>query len=254
MNLIPRTEEERQKLLKNETEELRKKRYSFWFWRSFSWNLSFLQFWKNGYKKCSTSTTDNFNHSIVKPKESVAAEFPSTDESDSICINKINQAGLLFIKIGECPPINKLSRSYTQKLKSYSNIIELVENIVASLKTIFTASDGGPVALLINSTDLKSSLLTSFNALLNSKSTKDKMEQHFHAPLITKENAVAWMKFDFTSEITVNERCIFGRKNIEIDFNFYSFYFPTIQDFEDALMYAEKKDTDPHPNIVEQTL
>uniref|UniRef100_A0AC34F6B4 Uncharacterized protein n=1 Tax=Panagrolaimus sp. ES5 TaxID=591445 RepID=A0AC34F6B4_9BILA len=249
MNLVSRTEEERQQLLKQENEQLRKKRNSFWFRRSFSWNLNFLMFWKIGYKKYSTTAvTDNYNHSIVKPKESVAAQFPSTDESDSICINKINQAGLLFIKIGECPPINKLSRSYIQKLKSYSNVIELVENIVASLKTVFTASDGGPVALLINSTDLKSSLLASFNALLNSKSTKDKMEQHFHVPLITKENAVAWMKFDFISEITVNERCIFGRKNIEIDFNFYSFYFPTIHDFEDALMYAEKKDAEVQPN------
>ena len=71
---------------------------------------------------------------------------------------------------------------------------------------------------------------------------KDKMEQHFHIPLITKENAVAWIKFDFTSEDYTDEKCFFGRKIIEVDFHFYSFYFPTIQDFEDALLDAEKKE------------
>uniref|UniRef100_A0A914RBJ9 Uncharacterized protein n=1 Tax=Panagrolaimus davidi TaxID=227884 RepID=A0A914RBJ9_9BILA len=241
MNLTPRTDEDRFKLLEEENEILQKKINSILFRQTFSMPLKYLKFWEKRDKRYSTNaTTDSYNHSIVKPKETIEAEFADSVSSNFIQITKINNAGLLFIKIGECPPINKLSRNFTQKLKSYSNVLKLIEEIVDSLKTVFTASEGGPVALLINSTDLKSSLLQSFNAILDSKSIKDKMEQHFHVPLITKENAVAWMKFDFTAEITADEKCFFGKKIIEIDFTFYSFYFPTIKDFEDALKNAEK--------------
>uniref|UniRef100_A0AC35F5G8 Uncharacterized protein n=1 Tax=Panagrolaimus sp. PS1159 TaxID=55785 RepID=A0AC35F5G8_9BILA len=174
--------------------------------------------------------------------QNLYAELPDTIASDPNDINRINRAGELFIQQNKCPPLNRSIRRFKQTIKSAEDVEKLVNSIMAALQVITVATVGGvDKVLCTNPNDLKEVLLGCLSALINSSSINDTIDQEWHSPLVTPENSVSWLKCKFSSELTISQCCGFSTKDVEMTVEYYAFFFPTINDFNYALNYAENQ-------------
>uniref|UniRef100_A0A914QVE9 Uncharacterized protein n=1 Tax=Panagrolaimus davidi TaxID=227884 RepID=A0A914QVE9_9BILA len=168
------------------------------------------------------------------------AQLPDTIASDPNDINRINRAGELFIQQNRCPPLNRSIRTFKQNLRTAEDVEKLVNSIMAALKVIAVATIAGPDKVLCtNPNDLKEILLGCLNGLISSSSINDKIDQEWCSPLVTPGNSVSWMKCKFSSELTISDCCGMKSKEIELTVEYYAFFFPTVNDFNHALQYAE---------------
>uniref|UniRef100_A0AC34F6X8 Uncharacterized protein n=1 Tax=Panagrolaimus sp. ES5 TaxID=591445 RepID=A0AC34F6X8_9BILA len=210
---------------------------------NFNFNFGFLRklFSKNGKKKfAAASENENLNRSIVKPTINLEAQIADENLSNPSDFAKINEAGLLFIK-RESPSIYQFSQKFVQEFKPLSNTVSFINTIFESLTPILATTQNGLIGILIEEDDLKIPLLQCFTTFLKSKPTKNGRKYEWQSPLIIKANAVAWLKCDL--DITVKQQNA-KSKTIEAQLNYYSFYFPTVHEFDKALLDldAEVKD------------
>uniref|UniRef100_A0AC34G1L1 Uncharacterized protein n=1 Tax=Panagrolaimus sp. ES5 TaxID=591445 RepID=A0AC34G1L1_9BILA len=170
------------------------------------------------------------------------AQLPDTIASDPNDINRINRAGELFIQQNKCPPLNRSIRKFKQTIKTVEDVEKLVTCVMATLKVITVATVAGPDKVLCtNPNDLKEVFLGCLSGLINSTSINDKIDQEWHSPLVTPENSVSWLKCKLSSELTISQYCFYQTKDVELTVEYYAFFFPTVNDFNHALNYAENQ-------------
>uniref|UniRef100_A0A914PSR4 Uncharacterized protein n=1 Tax=Panagrolaimus davidi TaxID=227884 RepID=A0A914PSR4_9BILA len=200
-------------------------------------NFGFIRklFSKNDKKK---SNEEKIDRPLIQLYTNIDAQIPDENLSDPSNFAKINNAGLLFIELGETPPIYEFSKTFNQKL---SNTESLIDIIISTLNPINVSTSNGFIGILIDSDDLKILLLKCFTEFFKSKPSKESKKYEWKSPLIIKENegAIAWIKCDLKISIKGKK---YGKKKIETELNCSSFYFPTIEDFENVLAGAEKND------------
>uniref|UniRef100_A0AC34FFU2 Uncharacterized protein n=1 Tax=Panagrolaimus sp. ES5 TaxID=591445 RepID=A0AC34FFU2_9BILA len=169
------------------------------------------------------------------------AQLPDTIASDPNDINRINRAGELFIQQNKCPPLNRSIHHFKETIRKVEDVEKLVNSVMATLKIITVATVTGPIkTLCTNPNDLKEVLFGCLSVLINS-SLVDKIDQEWHSPLVTPENSVSWLKCKLSSELSISQCCGFLTKDVELTVEYYAFFFPTVNDFNHALNYAENQ-------------
>jgi hypothetical protein len=234
MSLVPRSEAERQRKFREASTKLRSSPSEVMC--SVSNVLTIYIKDPKSSLHCASSTVP-----ANSQKNNIYAQLPDLTASDPNLINKINRAGKLFIEQNECPPLNFYKRKITQQLQTVEDIEKFANGIMAALRVINVAVVGGPtVALCTNEIDIKEVLITCCTTILSSCAMSDEIQQQWCSPLVTPGNAVAWLKFEFTSEMNVSQFCGLKAKEQKIEIKYYAFYFPTVNDFDHAVKYAEK--------------
>jgi hypothetical protein len=165
------------------------------------------------------------------------AAFADRAFSNPSIYDAVEKSAEIFIQKGS-GHINTKQKNFSQGVNSANDSYKLAESIISFCKILTAASSGQTLQVIINQNEVRVVLAHAIEAILENSKTTESVREKISKPIIAK-GQVAWVRYEFYSETSINEACCFNDKRVDVNVKLTYFVFPSEADFRIALRNIE---------------